>query len=131
MKIRAATLLVGAVLAASACSSDIRSPDDQLGDKYYATALGVKTDGAPQGQAKARATAVGAAESQCETLRGAQSRGDIVPTDPKLPKNAAWIREVQEAVRGNKVEPWKMLALMKISAEYKCPEFTAMLDAFS
>jgi hypothetical protein len=124
-----------ALLALAGCSSiegDSPPPltDAQLTTEYLETVRHMKVENVAGGPQAAQNTVVGLVNSNCDLMHDAE-RDERISTDPADPRNATWIGGVRAQMANSTGQTTgQMFNAFKISAKYKCPEFTPMLQLF-
>jgi hypothetical protein len=127
--IRKILVATAAALALAACGNTEPGPD--LSDDALANEMSEYVYGQPINQAdnpaKLRELAPGAAEAQCEMLRDAADNGRVDTDDPATSRDFLRAYELQ-------VQAWnvgEIRRLLEVSAKYRCPEFSDMLQVYS
>lgn len=121
-----------AVAALSGCSSNAKPAltDDQLAHEYASTVYGKNLEDAAAGPAAATKAAIDAANSNCTVMREGQKDG-LLSTKTDDPMNAEWAHAVEVRYASSaSFTARQTLDALEISAKYKCPEFTPMLQVF-
>lgn len=132
MKSMPIVLILAASIALAGCSSDTKPAltDDQLAHEYVSKVYGKQLEDAAAGPTAASAAALDSANSNCTIMREGQKDG-LLSTKTGDPANATWIHDIE--IRSASSASWtarQTLDALEISAKYKCPEFTPMLQDF-
>jgi hypothetical protein len=126
--IRTILVATAAALTLAACSSE---PALDLSDDALAHEMSEYVYGEPLEQAdnpaKLRELAPGTAEAQCEMLREAEGSGQVDTDDPAASR--AFLRAYEQRVQAWDVG--EIRRLLEVSAKYRCPEFSDMLQVYS
>jgi uncharacterized lipoprotein len=124
-----------ALLALAGCSSaeGDSAPtltDAQLTTEYLEAVRHMTIENVAGGPEAAQKTVATLVNNNCELMRNAL-RDELISTDPAYPTNATWIEGVRAQMATSTGQTTgQMFNAFKISAKYKCPEFTSMLQLF-